>query len=191
MTRARSCCLQARAHILERGAVTLIFFNRLFPRRQFLIHCWRSSLVGCTASLVAITPQAGSAEESLGALLDRSFVWEPDQGTSHNRFVAFRHHIKVPRRSLETFLHIFADTRYVAYLNGSRLASGPARFDFRYPEYDSLPLGAHLRPGHNVLAVLVQSLGATNAWSTVHAPGSLLCPRMATGERRRPPGSQQ
>jgi hypothetical protein len=104
----------------------LIFSHRPFPRRQFLMHCWHSSLISRGATLAAITPQASSAQESIGSLLDRTFVWQWEQGVHHNRFVAFRHLIEVPVGASGIFLHIFADTRYVAYLNGWRLASGAA-----------------------------------------------------------------
>lgn len=51
-------------------------------------------------------------------------------------------------------LHIFADTRYEAWLDGAWLGRGPARFSHARQEYDSLPVGK-IAPGEHVLAVLV------------------------------------
>ena len=52
-------------------------------------------------------------------------------------------------------LHLFADTRYLAWLDGNVLGRGPARFAQSQREYDVISLGA-LPPGEHVLAVLVQ-----------------------------------
>lgn len=52
-------------------------------------------------------------------------------------------------------LHLFADTRYQAWLDGAWLGRGPARFMRTYREYDVLELGS-LLPGEHTLAVLVQ-----------------------------------
>ncbi|MCL5019318.1 MAG: alpha-L-rhamnosidase N-terminal domain-containing protein, partial [Patescibacteria group bacterium] len=52
-------------------------------------------------------------------------------------------------------LRIFADTRYMLWINGSYVERGPCRFDPKLPEYDILDVAQFLNKGKNVIAVLV------------------------------------
>lgn len=54
-------------------------------------------------------------------------------------------------------MHIFADARYMLWINANYVARGPNRFDPKRPEYDTLQVGDYLHAGANPLAVLVQS----------------------------------
>ena len=52
-------------------------------------------------------------------------------------------------------VHLSADSRYVFYCNGTCLGRGPAKGDINHHFYDTYDLTPHLRPGRNVLAVIV------------------------------------
>ncbi len=140
------------------------FLSGLFPGT------WLAGVLA-TGRVAAGSPSASEEKSEVTALLGRSFLWNGERGRQHNRFVAFRQTLEAFGPVSRAVLHVFADTRYVAYLNGRYLAAGPARFDPRFPEYDSLPLAGRLERGRNVLAILVQSFGAANGWSMAHEPG--------------------
>ncbi len=52
-------------------------------------------------------------------------------------------------------MHIFADARYILWVNGRYVERGPARFQPNGPEYDSVDVTAELKPGENTVAILV------------------------------------
>lgn len=61
---------------------------------------------------------------------------------------------EVPESAL---LRIAADTSYVLWLNGLKVASGPVRGTAKLCYFDTLEVAPLLRPGRNVIAVLVHS----------------------------------
>ena len=67
---------------------------------------------------------------------------------------------------------IFADSYYGLYVNGTCVAVGPARFDPKAPEYDTVDLASTLRPGKNVIAVLVYG-NVSNGTHMTNAPAFL------------------
>jgi hypothetical protein len=71
-----------------------------------------------------------------------------------NRFMRFRRAFDVtaPPRSAE--LRLFADTQYIAWLNGVEVGRGPGRSDTTWALFDTYDVAALLKPGRNVLAVL-------------------------------------
>ncbi len=52
-------------------------------------------------------------------------------------------------------LRLSADSRYVLWVNSAEVGRGPIRSQPRRLRYDEYDIAAHLRPGRNVLAVLV------------------------------------
>jgi hypothetical protein len=67
-------------------------------------------------------------------------------------------------------LHVFAYTRYQLFVNGEYVGRGPNRFENRRPEYDSWNVRERLRPGRNVVAVLVHR-DRPSGRVMHHAPG--------------------
>ncbi len=66
---------------------------------------------------------------------------------------------RVPRRAP---VRVTADARYRLWVNGTPVCRGPARgFQDAWP-YDELDIAPWLRPGRNVVAALVHSLGISN-----------------------------
>ena len=61
---------------------------------------------------------------------------------------------EVPESAL---LRIAADTSYVLWLNGLKVASGPVRGTAKLCYFDTLEVAPLLRPGRNVIAALVYS----------------------------------
>jgi alpha-L-rhamnosidase len=62
----------------------------------------------------------------------------------------------VPQRAV---VRCSADNRFVLYVNGARVAEGPARSDLDHWRFESVDLAPWLRPGENVLSAMVWNCG--------------------------------
>lgn len=71
----------------------------------------------------------------------------------------FRREVTLTAPPAHLFVRVSADSRYVLYVNGRRVAAGPSRGDLRHWRYARLDLGPELRPGQNVVAAEVWSDG--------------------------------
>jgi alpha-L-rhamnosidase len=81
-------------------------------------------------------------------------------------------------------LHLFTFTRYRLYVNGNYIGRGPCRYQNQRPEYDSRDIRSWLRPGRNLIVVLVHRDAPTGR-IMMHAPGFIAeLEIMSDGERR-------
>lgn len=104
--------------------------------------------------------------------LPAAMIWTPEVPAGIQAYVAFRTSFPLEAAPADAKLHIFADSRYLLWVNGVHVSRGPARFHPGRPEYDTLDLTPQLRPGGNTLAVLVHHYaGATHGRIIRHAPG--------------------
>jgi len=89
------------------------------------------------------------------------YIWFSACDKSRNPYAAFRKSFEIKNiaDASGAFLNIFADTVYKLYVNGQAIGFGPARFDPRYPQYDSYDLAPYLKTGVNAIAVLVNFHG--------------------------------
>lgn len=69
------------------------------------------------------------------------------------------------------WVHVSADSRFILYCNGLRVARGPARGDIHHHFYESVDLGPHLRDGENVIAAIVFDMSRV-----AHRPTALGAP---------------
>jgi len=99
------------------------------------------------------TSFAGGAEP--GPALQKSFVWIASVPPGKQVYAVFRKTIELADVPAKASLHLFADSRYMLWINGQYVERGPCRFDPIAPEYDTIDVRTFLRPGPNVLAVLV------------------------------------
>lgn len=67
----------------------------------------------------------------------------------------FRRSFDLPAKPASFVVHVTADQRYQLYVNGTRVAWGPARADLKNWRYESVDLAPYLRAGKNVLAAVV------------------------------------
>lgn len=92
--------------------------------------------------------------------LKASWIWYPQRRIKGSTFVFFRKTFDLPSApSAVRNAWISADSRYQLFVNGTRLQRGPAPFDPRMQDVDPVDLMPYLRPGKNVIAVLVCYFG--------------------------------
>lgn len=122
--------------------------------------------------------QAG--EREIGRELQRSFIWLESAPTGQQVFAVFRKQFEMAAEPVSATLHLFADSRYILWINGQYIERGPCRFDPVAPEYDTLDVRPHLRQGVNAIAVLVHHYHdgkSSTDWDSIcgrimrHAPG--------------------
>ena len=105
--------------------------------------------------------------------LQSSMIWSPAAPTGTQAYVAFRKEFNLAAVPADpAMLHLFADSRYLLWVNGRQILRGPSRFNPKGPEYDSLDIKPYLQTGANSLVVLVHHYaGATSGRIMSHAPG--------------------
>lgn len=69
--------------------------------------------------------------------------------------VGFRRTFDLASKPSSAPLHLFADARYILWVNGTYVDRGPARFQPNGPEYDTIDIARYLKPGKNAVALLV------------------------------------
>lgn len=112
-------------------------------------------------------------QADMAQTLQSSMIWSPAAPAGTQAYVAFRKKINLAEvPASPAMLHLFADSRYLLWVNGSQILRGPSRFNPKGPEYDSLDIKPYLQTGSNSLVVLVHHYaGATSGRIMSHAPG--------------------
>ncbi|MCW5963686.1 MAG: alpha-L-rhamnosidase N-terminal domain-containing protein [Bryobacterales bacterium] len=67
----------------------------------------------------------------------------------------FRRNFELGQKPSRFVIHVTADQRYQLYVNGARVAWGPARADLKHWRFESLDIAPQLRAGRNVIAAVV------------------------------------
>jgi len=107
--------------------------------------------------VVGIATAQVSPSEVIGSSLQSNFIWVAGASPSHGNFNAvFRRVFTLPAGLSCASFHVFAYTRYQLFINGNYAGRGPNRFENSRPEYDSWDIKHLLKPGPNVIAVLVR-----------------------------------
>ena len=71
----------------------------------------------------------------------------------------FRREFQLDRRPEHFVVQVSADQRFVLYVNGARMAAGPARSDLAHWRSEEIDLASHLRQGLNIVSAKVWSDG--------------------------------
>jgi alpha-L-rhamnosidase len=87
-----------------------------------------------------------------------------DRPAEPNRWFFFRKLIELDAAPGGAETQITADGRYVLFVNGERIGRGPVRCSPLFQRYDAYDLAPFLRPGRNVVAVLVHTYGVDTAF---------------------------
>jgi len=71
----------------------------------------------------------------------------------------FRHSVSLAAKPDRFLVHASGDNRYQLFVNGVRVAFGPARGDLFHWRYETVDVAPHLRAGNNVFAAVVWNFG--------------------------------
>ena len=94
-------------------------------------------------------------QEPIGKALQDSFVWADLPREKRGVAVGFRKTFDLSSKPTIALLRLFADARYILWVNGTYVDRGPARFQPNGPEYDTIDITRFLKPGKNAVALLV------------------------------------
>jgi hypothetical protein len=111
------------------------------------------------------------AVDQIGGDLSSAMVWtgKPMPDNAPENMVVFRKQFELTALAQHATLHLFADVRYMLWVNGRYVERGPARFEPAAPEYDSVDLTKFLRAGGNAIAILVTAQ-ISNGRTRLHEP---------------------
>jgi alpha-L-rhamnosidase len=91
--------------------------------------------------------------------LQDCFIWTGNTNPDKQQYVVFRKKFDIKKVSRNTDIEIFADSRYLLWINGQYIMRGPCRFNPGRPEYDEKSISNYLRKGSNTIAVLAHYYG--------------------------------
>ncbi|MCE5321842.1 glycoside hydrolase family 78 protein [bacterium] len=101
------------------------------------------------------------------------WIWDKNEPSPRNFYWCARKTFDVPDKFGCINLHISADSRYNLWINGEYLGFGPVRAFTQNWRYDSYDITRYIKPGKNVIAVLVQHYGV-DTFQYLDAPGGLV-----------------
>lgn len=87
------------------------------------------------------------------------WIWSEREARPYHQVVCFRRTIELSKAATDARIHISADSRYELFVNGHWLGFGPMRSWSSPWPVDTYDIAHLLRPGRNVIAVLVQHPG--------------------------------
>ncbi|MBR2354657.1 MAG: family 78 glycoside hydrolase catalytic domain [Clostridia bacterium] len=115
--------------------------------------------------------------EELGYLhTNAKLIWPRSETETYydrpqNSYVCFRKKFHLSGMEAGATARVFADSRYVLYINGQYVTKGPARSDPRWQFVDEIDVGKYLREGENLIAAMVLYYG----YGTGHSMDSIPC----------------
>ena len=94
--------------------------------------------------------------DPMGKHLQSAVIWTDAMASGNKPGVAvgFRKSFSLERKPPGACLRLFADARYVLWVNGTYVERGPARFQPNGPEYDAVEIAPFLQAGKNSVALL-------------------------------------
>ena len=116
--------------------------------------------------------QDSSAILTSGSSLQSSFIWTPAANNPKGEYVVFRKNFDLKLPVPDVVLNIFADSRYLLWINGKYVLRGPCRFNPKGPEYDQTDVRSFLKDGKNSIVVMVHNYGSPLSGRIMkHNPG--------------------
>lgn len=106
------------------------------------------------------------------ASIQSSMIWTSENPAGKQVYIAFRKDFIISKVSSPALLKLFADSRYLLWINGRYVMRGPCRFNPKRPEYDLMDIQPFIKTGKNVVVVLVHHYAnAINGRIMQHVPG--------------------
>ena len=106
------------------------------------------------------------------SIIQNSFIWSSSIPDGKQAYIEFHKSFDLGEITAPASLQLFADSRYLLWINGQYVLRGPCRFNPKRPEYDVIDVGPYLKKGRNSIAILVHYYaGAINGRIMKHVPG--------------------
>ena len=118
-------------------------------RRELLMLAGATGVSGLLAERSRAEGQPIVPGRDKGPDLQKTMIWTSTPSPANTHFVAFRKQFTLPDAPRDALLSLFADVRYLLWINGRYVTRGPARFQPEGPEYDTVPVGPSLKAGSN------------------------------------------
>ena len=134
------------------------------------IGLWIAFFACSSQSLDAALQPLNQLPDTIGATMQRHMIWTAPNAKLSSSFVAFRKKFSLAAVPEKAELSIFADVRYLLWINGKYVLQGPTRFNPKGPEYDSDEVSSYLKRGGNEIVVLVMG-NQSNGKMMQHVPG--------------------
>jgi len=113
-------------------------------------------LVALAGAALLLVSRASPAAPDAGA---DGWVTHPDAGRNTPVVLRFRRVLELERVPAAMRVTVTADNRFVLFVNGARIASGPSTGTLARWRYSTVDLAPHLRRGSNVIAATVWNFG--------------------------------
>jgi len=122
--------------------------------------------------LITVNGHSQPQSRSLKSTIQSSVIWSSSEPDGKQAYVAFRKSFNINEIASPALLNLFADSRYMLWINGQYVLRGPCRFNPKRPEYDVVDVHPYLKKGRNVIVVLAHNYGnAINGRIMKHVPG--------------------
>lgn len=109
--------------------------------------------------LLFATSAASCVERRIDERLSHCAIWSQETQTDEQQYVVFRKTFELNSVDKTTYIQLFANARYLLWINGTYIMRGPCRFHPSRPEYDTVNIAQHLQKGKNSIVVLVHHYG--------------------------------
>src|ERR1035438_5288867 len=131
-------------------------------RRRFLLETGATALVA-SAPLSGAPPRESAAVPGQPDPIRRqwraSWIAVPGAPATDYGVYHFRRTFELPATPERFVVHVSGDNRYQLFVNGRRVAWGPARGDLFHWRYETVDAAPYLEPGRNVFAAVVWIFG--------------------------------
>jgi alpha-L-rhamnosidase len=115
--------------------------------------------------------------------IQSSMIWSTSEASEKGEYVVFRKSFELADTNATALMELFADSRYLLWINGKYVLRGPCRFYPKRPEYDEVDVKQYLKKGKNTIAILVHTIGNSNNGRIMkHAPGVAVVLKMSGKE---------
>jgi len=102
---------------------------------------------------------AAAENDLLGRAWSAKWISAPGAPPNDYGVYHFRRSVELAARPERFVVHVSGDNRYQLFVNGKRVAAGPARGDLFHWRYETVDVAEHLTAGKNVFAAVVWNFG--------------------------------
>jgi alpha-L-rhamnosidase len=133
-------------------------------RVRFLL---RMLIVSFAILVVASSVESQLPSDLKAQLWPAKWITSGDAPARDEAVLYFRKHFDLANPARRFVVNVSADNRFVLYVNGQRVGSGPARSDLAHWRYETFDVGPMLKAGDNIFAAVVWNFGGRSALAQI------------------------